>query len=79
MNRILKLKFKYQNILHIVKSPCSNSKKRFLLLELFQNYFTYEGYSESSWNLVKKFSFIDIILSFFEISQVDINELTSCS
>ena len=40
---------------------------------------TYEGCSGSSWNLVIKFSFIDIILSFFEISQVNINELTSRS
>ena len=39
----------------------------------------YAGCSESSWNLVIKVSNIDIILSFFDISQVGINELTSSS
>ena len=37
----------------------------------------YEGYSRSSWNLVVKCSNIFIILSFFEISEVDIYELAS--
>ena len=39
----------------------------------------YEGCSESSWNLVIKFSNINIILSFYEILQVDIYELASRS
>ena len=39
----------------------------------------YEGCSESLWNLVIKFSNINIILSFYEISQVDIFELASRS
>ena len=39
----------------------------------------YVGCSGSSWNLVIKCSNIYIILSFFEISQVDINELASRS
>ena len=37
----------------------------------------YESCSESSWNLVIKFSNINIIFSFYEISQVDIYELAS--
>ena len=40
---------------------------------------TYVGRSGSSWNLVIKRSNIYIILSFFEISQVDIYELASRS
>ena len=43
----------------------------------FQNVFVmtnYEGYSESSWNLIIKCSNINKILPFFETSQVDINE-----
>ena len=39
----------------------------------------YEGCSGSSWNLVIKCSNIDILLSCFEISQVDIIELASDS
>ena len=39
----------------------------------------YEGCSESSWNLVIRFSNINIILSFYDISQVGIYELASCS
>ena len=35
----------------------------------------YEGCSRSSWNLVIKCSNIDILNSYFEISQVDIVEL----
>ena len=40
---------------------------------------TYEDCSGSSWNLVIKCSNIDILFSCFEISQVDIIELASCS
>ena len=39
----------------------------------------YEGCSGSSWNLVIKCSNIDILCSYFEISQVDIIELASHS
>ena len=35
-------------------------------------HYTYEGCSGSSWNLVIKCSNIDILLSYFEIPQVDI-------
>ena len=40
---------------------------------------TYVGCSGSSWNLVIKISNIDIILSLFDISQVDINGVISHS
>ena len=46
-------------------------------LTLFSGKGTYVGCSGSSWNLVINFLFMDIILSFFPISQVDITELTS--
>ena len=51
-------------------NPCFNKEIHVLL---------YEGYSGSSWNLVVKCSNIFIILSFFEISEVDIYELVSGS
>ena len=52
------------------------------LLNVFKNSLIvlYVGCSGSLWNLVIKVSNIaDIILSFFDISQVGINELTSSS
>ena len=45
----------------------------------FSPHQSYVGCSGSSWNLVIKCSNIYIILSCFEISQVDINELASRS
>ena len=47
---------------------------------MFDRYYCIdEGYSGSSWNLVIKCSNIDILLSCFDISQVDIIELASRS
>ena len=48
-------------------------------IHFFMILYMYVGCSGSSWNLVIKCSNIYIILSFFEISQVDINELASRS
>ena len=53
--------------------------QRDVWLDNVKNLRYYEGCSGSSWNLVIKVSNIDIILSFFDIAQVDINELSSRS
>ena len=61
--------------------PSDSSNFPAIALKSHQKYdrsagvYMYEGCSGSSWNLVIKCSNIDILHSYFEISQVDIIEL----
>ena len=54
-------------------------KKNVKIISLMLSVMFYEGYSGSSWNLVIKCSNTVILLSCFDISQVDIIELASRS